>query len=98
MARIAVEFTYHIDIIEVPDPIAKDIRKYQHAFDKWLYNKNNDHGLWVIVEGEKMAVAFDCRDFVDYLNKYVVKEGDPACVLVETDLPKSPKIKPDLFF
>lgn len=98
MARISVEFTYHVDIIEVPDSIAKNIRKYQRAFDKWLYDKNNDHGLWVIIDGQKMAVAFDCQDFVDFLNKFVIKDGDPACVLVETDLPKSPQIKPDLFF
>lgn len=40
MKAIALEFTFHTDVIEVPDNIAKSIRKIQSKFDEWFYDKS----------------------------------------------------------
>lgn len=53
MIKIALEYTYYVDIIQVSERIAKDIKKYQALFDKWLYNKTNDHGHWILIDGKK---------------------------------------------
>lgn len=98
MVKIAIEFTYSVDIVEVPDYIAKDIKKYQKSFDKWLYDKDNDHGLWVIINGRKKAVSFDVQDFVDYLNQHVVSNGNSVCKIIESNVPAVPSNLPSIFF
>lgn len=65
MKKVAVEFTYHTDIIEVPDHIARSISKVQQKFDKWLYDKSNDHGCWIVIDRQKRAVSFGTSDFVN---------------------------------
>lgn len=81
MAQIAVQFTYDAYILEVPDHIEENAKKIQLKFDKWVYDKDNNHGLWVKVNNRKVAVNFVCQDFVDYLNRFVIKEGDPKVVI-----------------
>ena len=73
MKKIVVQFTYDVYTIEVPSKVAASIHRHQESFDKWLYDKSNEHGLWEIVNGEKLAVAFGIEDFVAYLNNYVLK-------------------------
>lgn len=68
MKLVALKFTYHTDLIEVPDIIEKDIKLIQRKFDKWLYNKDIDHSCWTIRDGKKIAVSFDSQDFVDFIN------------------------------
>lgn len=41
--KVVVRMTYDADIIEVPNHIGNNIEKYQAEFDKWLYNKKNNH-------------------------------------------------------
>ena len=36
-------FDYYTDVINVPDEIGTQIKKYQKKCDKWLYNKDNNH-------------------------------------------------------
>lgn len=98
MQRIALEFTYHTDIIEVTDEIAKSIKKYQNAFDKWLYDKNNEHGLWVYIDGKKKAVSFGSSDFVNYLNTYIIEDNNMKVRIVQSGLEKTPPDIPVLFF
>ena len=96
MKKIAVEFTYDTYIIEVPESVADHIRKCQRAFDKWLYDKENDHGLWVIVNGKKMAVSFGCEDFVAFLNTTITPEN-PVCKILGTTK-KSHDDLPTIYF
>lgn len=98
MARIALEFTYYTDIIEVPNFVEQNIVKYQREFDKWLYDKNNNHGLWIIDNGEKKAVSFDSSDFVDYLNKYIISDNNLKAKIIQTGLPETPEKMRVLFF
>ena len=98
MQKIALSFTYYTDIIEMTDEIAKHIKKYQNAFDKWLYDKNNEHGLWVYINGKKKAVSFDSSDFVNYLNTYIIRDNNMKVRIVQSGLEKTPSDIPVLFF
>ena len=82
MAHIVAQFTYYAYILEVPGYIEKEAEKIQRQFDKWLYDKDNNHGLWVKVNNRKVAVNFVCQDFVDYLNRFVIKDGETEAVIL----------------
>ena len=36
-----------IDLVHFPDFVADNLYKYQRRFDKWLSNRNNNHGYWI---------------------------------------------------
>ena len=86
MKAVAVEFTYYTDIIEVPDHIADSIRAVQGRFDQWIYDKNNDHGSWIIENGRKLAVSFGTQDFVDYINRVELPEHPGKARILQENL------------
>lgn len=98
MQYIAVQLTYHTDIIRVPDSIARHIKKVQNQFDKWLYDKTNDHGCWVVIDGQKRAVSFDTSDFVNFINRYLLGDGDCKATIVQEHLSDPPKGMRVIFF
>lgn len=53
-------FDYYTDVINVPDKIGTQIKKYQKKCDKWLYNKDNNHQYWEKDEyGKKLGVGIE---------------------------------------
>lgn len=36
---INIVFSYDFDILDVPDIVGINLRKYQLLFDNWIYNK-----------------------------------------------------------
>ncbi len=92
MAQIVAQFTYNAYILDVPDYIEREAKRYHMQFHKWVYDKNNNHGLWVKIDKRKVAVNFVCQDFVDYLNRFIIKDGDPKAVILSEIL--SPNYKP----
>ena len=84
MAQIVAQFTYNAYIIDVPERVENNAKKISNAFDKWLYDKSNDHGLWLTVNGKKKAaIGFGCEDFVNYLNDHVIKNGEEKAAIVQ---------------
>ena len=53
---INLVFDYYTDVIDVPDEIGCQIKKYQRKCDKWLFNKLNDHKYWEIDKHGKKSV------------------------------------------
>lgn len=49
-------FDYYTDVINVPDEIGTQIKKYQKKCDKWLYNKDNNHQYWKKMNMVKSSV------------------------------------------
>lgn len=47
MKKIYVKVMYTLSEVMVPDYIANDIKKYVKMFDKWLLDKDNNHGYWI---------------------------------------------------
>lgn len=98
MKKIAIEFTYHVDMIVVPDDVAENIKKIQRRFDKWLYDKSINHGCWIIKNGKKMGVSFDTSDFVNYINTYILNNNVLKARIIQTNLKIAPDNIPVLFF
>lgn len=88
---IALQYTYYVDIIYVPAMLGKRIKKIQNLFDKWLYDKTNNHGHWIIKNGKKVAVSFDTDTFIYYINNYYLVDNDEKAYL----LGKEQQIIPD---
>jgi hypothetical protein len=98
MKKIALSFEDDTDIISVPDEIALNIKKHQHAFDKWIYNKDIDHEYWVKIDGRKMAVSFDTDAFVKYLNDFPLKSSEEKASVLEYNVESFDKDIPKLYF
>lgn len=88
MKKVLIQNTYDLDVVQLPDDIADNIKKYQRVFDKWLYDKDNDHGHWIYEDGRKYAVEVDSQVFIDYLNDFVLKDSDEKATFVEKNTQK----------
>lgn len=88
--RIALQHTYHVDVIYVPSLIGNNIKKIQNCFDKWLHDKSNNHGYWIIIDGKKRAVAIDTDAFVRYINEYHLTESQEKAYIVDRELESVP--------
>ena len=85
---VNVVFTYDYDLIDVPQELVKQIKKLQLKCDKWLYNKENEHELW-IKEGSdtKFAVNTCSEAFVHWLNTFVLADPNNKARIVDKDKP-----------
>ena len=63
----------YVDIIFIPDYIGKDIEDLQEDFFDWLFDENNNHKYWIIVQGEKVACEYGTQAFVDWINNKLFK-------------------------
>ncbi len=98
MKLVALDFAYYINIISVPDHIADHIQHYQQKFDSWLFDKANDHGYWVIINGKKEAVSFGTNAFLDYLNSYEISPNDEKATLFQEEVSEHPQDIPCIYF
>ena len=72
---VKVEFMNEEDTeyIRCPAKVGRNIRQLQREFDKWLYDRENNHPYWEVAlvneEGNKFyGVCFDAEAFVYWLN------------------------------
>ena len=100
MARILL-FVYggeDADLINCPQHIANNLKKYQRSFDKWIFDPNNNHGYWTTDSEGDPAVCFDGEAFLKWLNESVLTSEDEEAFFIKrnyvpTDEEKSlPKI------
>ena len=99
--KAIISFTYDSCLVYIPDKLAGDdtaLKSLSQQFDKWLYDKNNDHGLWIFEDGEKYAVSFDTNDFIDWINQeHLRRSADKAQILDENYTGNHGKY-PELYF
>lgn len=85
MGKVLLNWTYQSDLIECPDYISDHLLNYQLSFDQWLTNPSNHHGYWTKdCEGDD-AVCFGSDAFVDWLNEYVIKDGENKVIFAKMD-------------
>lgn len=72
-------------LISVPISIAKQAKKYQSAFDQWLYSPNSQHTYWTTSADGTKALSYDGAEaFVTWLNEYIIKDIQPKAFVVPT--------------
>ncbi len=96
--KVVLEFCINSDIIECPNNIIKDIKKYQLDFFDWLFDENNDHSYWTYEDGKKEGCCYRSDAFVEYLNTFVLSESDEKAVIIEQETNDYPKDVPCLNF
>ncbi len=95
--KVVLRFTYDADIIDVPEYVAVDLKSYQLKFDKWLFNKKNEHGYWRYdSKGKKSAVAYRGDAFVHWLNTFLPE--DEKATFLESETSEYDKNLPKIYF
>ena len=69
MKQFIMQNTFDTDLAEAPDNVVDHIQYYQKQFDDWLYNPENEHGLWINPQKKENGVSFANSDFIAFLNK-----------------------------
>lgn len=96
---INLVFDYYTDVVDVPDDIVSQLKKYQVKCDKWLFNKGNDHKFWEKDEyGNKIGVGVCSEAFVYWLNNYVLNESKQKAFIVKENVQKYDSSFPTLFY
>lgn len=73
----------YADIIYIPNTIL-DIKELQNNFFRWLFDKNNDHQYWIIVNGEKKMCRYGTQAFIDWINNVILlKHYDKSYIIKE---------------
>ena len=92
-------FDYYTDVINVPDKIGTQIKKYQKKCYKWLYNKDNDHQYWEKDEyGKKLGVGIFSDAFVYWLNSFVLNDSEQKTVVLKRNLQEYDSSLPTIFY
>jgi hypothetical protein len=95
---VKIEFTYEEDTeyINCPSKVGRNIRQLQRDFDRWIYDRKNEHPYWEVAhvdeEGIFYGVCFNAEAFVYWLNNVRFKKGIQVARLIEKPL-KLPKKK-----
>lgn len=95
---LVTQFDIDADIIDVPQTIVEDAEYYQDQFLKWLYNKSVNHSHWSYKDSKKHGLIYRSDAFVEWLNKYPLKENSQKAKIVSQHLSEYEKILPILFF
>lgn len=77
----------YADIIYLPD-IGLNIDDLQEAFFKWLFNKNNNHKYWIIVNGEKKACKYGVDAFIDWFNHIYISDNSVKAYIIKENAEK----------
>ncbi|HZG72698.1 MAG TPA: hypothetical protein VEY51_14265 [Chondromyces sp.] len=87
---IKIEFNYENDteFIICPAKVGRSIFQLQREFDKWLYDRGNNHPHWVIAyeeeEGNKFyGVSFNAAAFEYWLNNVRFRKGKKVARLMK---------------
>ena len=77
----------YADIIYLPD-IGLRVDDLQEAFFKWLFNKNNNHKYWIIVNGEKKACKYGVDAFIDWFNHIYISDNSVKAYIIKENAEK----------
>ena len=69
--------------IYIPDNPGLDIAQKQEEFFRWLFDKNNHHQYWRIVDGQKRYCEYNIDAFVLWLNEQVFNDMEEKARVLE---------------
>lgn len=72
----------YADIVYIPDTIL-DIKDLQNNFFRWLFDKNNDHQYWIIVNGEKKMCRYGTQAFIEWINNVILSRNNDKSYIIK---------------
>ncbi len=70
------------DIVYIPDCIKCNVEELQNSFFNWLFDENNDHDYWIIINGKKQACEYGIDAFVKWINDTIcIAQSDKAQII-----------------
>lgn len=96
---VNIVFDYYVDIINVPDYIGINIKKYQNKCDRWLFNKLNEHEFWEKdSSGRKLGVGVCSESFIYWLNNFILNDSHEKAYIVKKNIKKYDKALPTIYY
>jgi hypothetical protein len=94
---VEVRLCQNTQYFRCPAKVGRNVRKLQSSFDKWLYNRENNHPYWEVAHidenGNKFfGVCFDTEAFIYWLNNVRFKKGKNVAKLIENPRKRPKKI------
>ncbi|WP_430510872.1 hypothetical protein [Gottfriedia solisilvae] len=93
---VKIGFTYDEDTVYIrcPSKVGRNIRRLQRDFDRWLYDRKNNHPYWELFDVEEdgtecWGVSFNEEAFIYWLNNVRFKKGKEVAYLIN-----DPKVLP----
>jgi hypothetical protein len=90
-----------LDIIDVPEFIAKDIGNIQQLFFDWLYDEPSPHNYWIWINDIKTCV-YNTNEFVEWVNNNYLNdetdETDEKVRIVSKNLTELNYNNPTIYF
>lgn len=84
--NILLSFGIDGDLISVPKKINNEIYTYANRFGEWILDKENDHGYWLIENGEKKVCCYRGLAFVEWLNTNILINSSEKASVIETNV------------
>ena len=84
--------------IYIPDNPGLDIAQKQEEFFRWLFDKNNHHQYWRIVDGQKRYCEYNIDAFVLWLNEQVFNDMEEKARVLEASSEDCSSISVILYF
>ena len=86
-----------VDIIDVPENIG-ELEKIQGDFLKWLFDKENDHKYWVILDGEKKYCSYGTDALIEWINNTILVNSVLKAKVYKSSTNCYAKYNPALYF
>lgn len=88
--ELIVEFDLNADLVSVPERVVENIDVIRQRFLRWVYSPEGKKKLTKKMEGSDgqsfACVCYNSEEFIDWLNKKVLKAGEDRAALVEKNI------------
>ena len=86
-----------LDVIEIPESLVKDIGRIQQMFFEWLYDKKNNHGYLVRIDGFE-GYSYATEEFVKWINDNLIDDNSEKAKIVCPHLTELSNDYPTIYF
>ena len=72
----------YADIIYLPD-LGLSVDDLQEKFFNWLFDRNNNHKYWIMVDGEKKACKYGVDAFIEWFNNIYINNNSVMAYMIK---------------
>ena len=86
-----------LDVLNVPEHLAKDIENIHQMFVDWLYNEDNKHNYRVCIDGIE-GYSYGIEVFIEWINNNLIDSTDEKVIIISQHLNELDNKNPTIYF